>query len=430
MAIVQRPLAAVIAAPRFPTPTALQGQTVGITGVPSDTAVLDSIVTGAGGNPHRVHTLTIGFNAVPDLLAGRVSAATAFWSDEGVTLQRAGRAGQFHDFRVDDYGAPHYPELVVCATRATLSHEPGARERSRADARRRLRVHGRAIRRGARPTSSRSSRASTPRSSAPQLTALLPAFAGASTGASACSTRRPCRAGRRGRCGSGSCARRPTWPPTFDPEPRRVGQAVLRLRGGRPSAAPLACHPRARDHELEPGVLGRAPHVRLDVRVEGEHGHARRAGARPRCSIRAAASAQRSTISTSADKPRLERPDQLDLVPARARAPPWTFDPNSRSGMNATTRATTARGLCGTPRAPTPAVPTSARARSRPARCGARAPRARRRSPLRRAAPARCGPRTRDAAWPNRWATSSRQCQSLFEYGWALQVTSSVAASM
>jgi putative hydroxymethylpyrimidine transport system substrate-binding protein len=123
MAIVQRPLAAVIAAPRFPTPTTLQGQTVGITGVPSDTAVLDSIITGAGGNPHRVHTITIGFNAVADLLAGRVSAATAFWSDEGVTLQQ--RRPGFHDFRVDDYGAPHYPELVVCATRATLSRDRG-----------------------------------------------------------------------------------------------------------------------------------------------------------------------------------------------------------------------------------------------------------------------------------------------------------------
>ena len=54
MAIVQRPLAAVIAAPRFPTPTSLQGRTVGITGVPSDTAVLHSIIEGAAGNPHRV----------------------------------------------------------------------------------------------------------------------------------------------------------------------------------------------------------------------------------------------------------------------------------------------------------------------------------------------------------------------------------------
>jgi ABC-type nitrate/sulfonate/bicarbonate transport system substrate-binding protein len=121
MAIVQRPLAAVIAAPQIQTPRQLEGRRVGITGVPSDTAVLDSIVAGAGGNPRRVPTVTIGFDAVADLLAGRVAAATAFWNDEGVTLARA-RPG-FHSFKVDDYGAPSYPELVVCATAATLRHD-------------------------------------------------------------------------------------------------------------------------------------------------------------------------------------------------------------------------------------------------------------------------------------------------------------------
>jgi ABC-type nitrate/sulfonate/bicarbonate transport system substrate-binding protein len=122
MAIVQRPLAAVIAARSVRTPRQLDGKQVGITGVPSDTAVLDSVVAGAGGSPHAVKTVTIGFNAVPDLLAGRVSAATAFWSDEGVTLQR--RRPGFHAFRVDDYGAPRYPELVVCATGSTVRRDP------------------------------------------------------------------------------------------------------------------------------------------------------------------------------------------------------------------------------------------------------------------------------------------------------------------
>src|SRR5207302_2111120 len=117
-----RPLAAVIAAPQIRTPRQLQGPPVGVTGVPSDTAVLHSIVAGSAGYPHRVRTITIGFNAVADLLAGRVAAATAFWSDEGVTLER--RRPGFHDFRVDDYGAPQYPELVVCATRPTLVHDP------------------------------------------------------------------------------------------------------------------------------------------------------------------------------------------------------------------------------------------------------------------------------------------------------------------
>ncbi len=88
MAIVEQPLAAVIAAPQIRNPRQLEGQKVGVTGVPSDTAVLHSIVAGAGGDPAKVKTVTIGFNAVPALLAHRVAAATAFWNDEGVTLQR------------------------------------------------------------------------------------------------------------------------------------------------------------------------------------------------------------------------------------------------------------------------------------------------------------------------------------------------------
>jgi ABC-type nitrate/sulfonate/bicarbonate transport system substrate-binding protein len=122
MAIVQRPLAAVIAAPGIASPRDLEGKTVGVTGVPSDTAVLRSVVAGDGGDPNQVKTVTIGFNAVAALLSGRVAAATAFWNDEGVTLQQK-RPG-FHVFRVDQYGAPSYPELVLCATGASLRNDP------------------------------------------------------------------------------------------------------------------------------------------------------------------------------------------------------------------------------------------------------------------------------------------------------------------
>ena len=123
MPIVQQPLASVIAAPKFASPSQLQGQTVGVTGDPSDTAVLDSIVRGSGGDPAKVKTITIGYDAVADLLAGRVAAATAFWNDEGVTL--AQRRPGFHVFRVDHYGAPSYPELVVCASQPYLHQHPG-----------------------------------------------------------------------------------------------------------------------------------------------------------------------------------------------------------------------------------------------------------------------------------------------------------------
>jgi putative hydroxymethylpyrimidine transport system substrate-binding protein len=123
MAIVERPLASVISTPPFSSPRALDGQTIGVTGDPSDLAVLRSVVAGAGGQPASLKTVTIGYDAVPDLLDRRVAAATAFWNDEGVTLAHAGR-GDFHVFRVENYGAPPYPELVLCAPASELARDP------------------------------------------------------------------------------------------------------------------------------------------------------------------------------------------------------------------------------------------------------------------------------------------------------------------
>jgi len=120
--LVQRPLAAVLAQPSVRTPRDLEAKSVGVTGVPSDSAVLDSIVRGAGGNPKRVREVTIGFNAVQALLGGKVAGATAFWNVEGVALH-ARRPGT-REFRVDEFGAPSYPELVLCATRTELNEQP------------------------------------------------------------------------------------------------------------------------------------------------------------------------------------------------------------------------------------------------------------------------------------------------------------------
>jgi putative hydroxymethylpyrimidine transport system substrate-binding protein len=115
-AIVQRPLASVIARDRneIRTPADLAGKTIGVTGVPSDDAVLDTVLRSGGVDPSDVHRVTIGFNAVADLAAGKVDAATAFWNAEGVELRQQGIP--MREFRVDQFGAPRYPELVVATT--------------------------------------------------------------------------------------------------------------------------------------------------------------------------------------------------------------------------------------------------------------------------------------------------------------------------
>jgi len=121
-ALVQRPLAAVIAKPEIARPRELEGRRVGVTGLPSDEAVLRAAVEADGGDYGSVRTVTIGFAAVPALAAGRVDAVVTFWNAEGVALRREGVPTR--QFRVDDYGAPPYPELVVATTRERLAERP------------------------------------------------------------------------------------------------------------------------------------------------------------------------------------------------------------------------------------------------------------------------------------------------------------------
>jgi putative hydroxymethylpyrimidine transport system substrate-binding protein len=125
MPIVQRPLASVLARADGPVtrPRDLQGRTVGVTGLPSDDAVVDSEIAADGGDPQLAHRVTIGFNAVSSLAAGKVAAATGFWNAEGVALRRLGVPVRV--FAVDRYGAPSYPELVLATSRRTLRANPG-----------------------------------------------------------------------------------------------------------------------------------------------------------------------------------------------------------------------------------------------------------------------------------------------------------------
>jgi NitT/TauT family transport system substrate-binding protein/putative hydroxymethylpyrimidine transport system substrate-binding protein len=122
-ALVQRPLAAVIARTgEIRRPRDLEGRRVGVTGLPSDDAVLRAVVENDGGDPGAIRTVTIGFSAVPSLIAGRVDAVVSFWNAEGVALRE--RGVRTREFRVDEFGAPRYPELVLAVMRETLEQDP------------------------------------------------------------------------------------------------------------------------------------------------------------------------------------------------------------------------------------------------------------------------------------------------------------------
>jgi putative hydroxymethylpyrimidine transport system substrate-binding protein len=122
--LVQRPLAAVLARADGPVrrPKEMEGHRIGVTGLPSDEAVVDSEVEADGGDSAAVERVTIGFNAVGSLAAGKVDAATGFWNAEGVALQRKGVPLRI--FKVNQFGAPTYPELILTTSQQTLEDDP------------------------------------------------------------------------------------------------------------------------------------------------------------------------------------------------------------------------------------------------------------------------------------------------------------------
>jgi NitT/TauT family transport system substrate-binding protein/putative hydroxymethylpyrimidine transport system substrate-binding protein len=125
-ALVQRPLGALLAQPDVRRPRDLAGRAVGVSGLPSDPAFVGAIVRHDGGEPKRIRQVTIGFKAVSALLTRRVAAVPAFWNAEGVALQQKGK--RIRQFRVERYGAPPYPEVVLFTSRKTLrEHEDDVR---------------------------------------------------------------------------------------------------------------------------------------------------------------------------------------------------------------------------------------------------------------------------------------------------------------
>ena len=107
MALVQQPLAAVLADRSIRSPRRLARRRVGVAGRPGDRGLLRAL---AG----RAEAVDVGFDAARALLRGRVEAVLGFWSVEGVALRR------FREFRIEELGAPAYPELVLCVRRETF----------------------------------------------------------------------------------------------------------------------------------------------------------------------------------------------------------------------------------------------------------------------------------------------------------------------
>jgi ABC-type nitrate/sulfonate/bicarbonate transport system substrate-binding protein len=116
LALVQRPLGGLITLKKFgiDNPAQFKDKTIGVTGVPSDEAILQTVLAHGGLTTKDVKTVTIGFNGVQNLESGKVQGFIGFYPADGVQVQVDGFPVK--SFPFDENGGPRYPGLVVFST--------------------------------------------------------------------------------------------------------------------------------------------------------------------------------------------------------------------------------------------------------------------------------------------------------------------------
>ncbi len=123
-AVVPQPLNSIMAIePTIRSIGNLAGRTVGITGVPSDYATLDTALKSVGLTRKDVKVVSVGYNLLPALLAHKVDAVLGVYRNvEGIQLQQRGLHPTV--IPVDHAGVPTYDELVLVANSSRLRSDP------------------------------------------------------------------------------------------------------------------------------------------------------------------------------------------------------------------------------------------------------------------------------------------------------------------
>ncbi len=126
-AVVPQPLNSFISIePQVRSLRDLAGRTIGITGVPSDYATLDTALASVGLTRKNVKVVTVGYSLLPALLAHRVDAVLGVYRNvEGIELELRGLRPTI--IPVNRAGIPNYDELVLVANSRRLRTDAGYR---------------------------------------------------------------------------------------------------------------------------------------------------------------------------------------------------------------------------------------------------------------------------------------------------------------
>jgi putative hydroxymethylpyrimidine transport system substrate-binding protein len=123
-AIVPQPLNSIMAIdPQIRSIADLRGKTIGISGVPSDYADLDTALASVGLTQSDVTIVSVGSDLLAALLSHRVAAVLDVYPNvEGIEVAQLGFSPLI--IPVDRVGVPFYDELVLVANSARLASDP------------------------------------------------------------------------------------------------------------------------------------------------------------------------------------------------------------------------------------------------------------------------------------------------------------------
>jgi len=123
--LIPTPLNSVMATAdsKVQSPSDFKGATIGVAGLPSDDAILETIRQQEGLSEGDIKKVNVGFNLVPALLTGKADAVIgAYWNIEAVHIEsETGKAPTV--IQLEDIGVPHYDELLIVANKDRLADD-------------------------------------------------------------------------------------------------------------------------------------------------------------------------------------------------------------------------------------------------------------------------------------------------------------------
>jgi putative hydroxymethylpyrimidine transport system substrate-binding protein len=101
----------------------LRGRKLGVTGIPADKAILDTMMKKQGLDASATEAVKVGYNLVPTLLSKKVDAILGGYRNiEGIQIEQQIKAKPVV-IPLDDLGVPKYDELVLVANSDKLKSD-------------------------------------------------------------------------------------------------------------------------------------------------------------------------------------------------------------------------------------------------------------------------------------------------------------------